>query len=75
MEMFRPSYVQDGQLLFHMYTRGIFTESKLKECNLLAAVTFCSEKCKATLIRPFTYGVSHQYMGQMAHEIRRASPT
>jgi len=58
-----------------MYTRGILTESKPKECNLLAAVTFCSEKRKATLIRAFTYGVSHQYMGQMPHEIRRASPT
>jgi hypothetical protein len=55
MELFRPSWVQDSRLLFHMYTRGIFTESKPKECNLLAAITFCSEKCKATLIRPFTY--------------------
>jgi hypothetical protein len=54
MALFRPSSVQDGRLLFHMYSRGIFTESKPKESSitvLLAAVTFCSEKCKATLIR------------------------
>ena len=51
MALFRPSWFQDGRLLFLMYTRGIFTERKPKECNitlLLAAVTFYSEKCKAT---------------------------
>lgn len=61
-----------------MYTRGLCTEIKPQECNitlLLAAVTFFSEKLKVALIRSFTYGISHQYMGQMPLEIRRASPT
>ena len=61
-----------------MYTRGICTKIKPQECNitvLLAAVIFFSEKLKVALIRSFTYGISHQYEGQMPHEIRRASPT
>lgn len=67
--LFRPSSFHESRLRFRVYSRGIFTEIKPKECDICSSaalvLTLCSEKWSATWCL-----LSQQFKWQMQHDAR-----